>query len=247
MRDNYFGQFTTLVHMTLYNTVFLSSMLFNSQSWSCLSCKDLLALKTFQLRTLKKILGVRKSTSNAFVFLELGVLPIEQEIHLRQLGFLYHISKLNEDDLVKKLLEVMKIIPFPSWWRDVKNAADGYNICLKNISEISKDKYKLTVKLKIIEKSHSQLTTELSTKSKTKSITYKSFKRQDYLNKMNPKYAKLMAQARSGTLDIKTQNPKYDNKFCRWCFIEEENLPHIVNCGSERLMRLMLTSLKLSP
>ena len=88
-------------------------------------------------------------------------MQIEQEIHLRQLGFLYHISKLNEDDPVKNLLEVTKIIPFPSWWRDVKNSVDVYDICLKHISEISKDKYMQTAKSKIIEKSYSLLTTDL--------------------------------------------------------------------------------------
>ena len=114
----------------------------------------------------------------------------------------------------------------------------AYDICLDNISEISKDKFKQTIKSKIIEKTHLQLSTELSAKSKTKSITYMTFKRQVYLDNMSPKYAKFIAQARSGTLDIKSQNAKYKDKFCRWCYVEEENLTHIVNCGPETVINV---------
>ena len=119
MRDHFLGY---LQLITLHNTVFLSSMLLTHNLGLVYLALTYLHSRplNFQFSTVKKILGVRKSALNAFVFLELGVLPIEQE----KLGFLYQISKLNEDDPVKKRLEVMKIIPFPSRWRDVKNSAD---------------------------------------------------------------------------------------------------------------------------
>ena len=63
------------VMLLLYRALFLSTVLFNSSTWSNLRQKDLNSLKT-QLKFLKRIVGVASSTSNAFIYLELGVLPI---------------------------------------------------------------------------------------------------------------------------------------------------------------------------
>ena len=52
-------------------------------------------------------MGVAKSTCNAFIYLELGVLPIEYEIHKRQLMFLYRILNLDDDDPVYRMYENM--------------------------------------------------------------------------------------------------------------------------------------------
>ena len=84
MDDLQLGTHTVSVYLLLYHSLFLSTMLFNSQAWSNLTKKDLENLQTCQLKMLKKIFGGARSTSNAFTFLELGVLPISYEIHKRR-------------------------------------------------------------------------------------------------------------------------------------------------------------------
>ena len=71
------------IMLLLYRSLFLSTMLFNSQTWSNLRKKDINSLRTLQLKFLKRILGVGSSTANAFTYLELGVLPIDYEIEKR--------------------------------------------------------------------------------------------------------------------------------------------------------------------
>ena len=56
--------------LLLYRSLFLSTMLFNSQTWSKIRQMD--KLRTLQLKFLKRIAGVAVSTSNAFMYLELG-------------------------------------------------------------------------------------------------------------------------------------------------------------------------------
>ena len=141
VRDHYFSIHTICVQLILYQFVLIPSMLFNSQAWSCLAKSDIQRLHVFQLRYLKKTLGVRKSTSNPFVHLELGVLPMEQEIHIRQLGFYHHIINLDENDPVKVVLMMMKAIPFPSWWSNIKSIAKSYTIDLDIAESVSKDNY----------------------------------------------------------------------------------------------------------
>ena len=71
------------IMLLLYRCLFLSTVLFNSSTWSNLRKKDLDCLRTLQLKFLKRVVGVASSTCNAFIFLELGVLPINYEIEKR--------------------------------------------------------------------------------------------------------------------------------------------------------------------
>ena len=65
------------------------------------------------------MMSVKLATSNAFVFLELGVLPIEHELHKRQLLFVYHVMNLGEEDPVKKVWRNQTMLPdHKNWWSD---------------------------------------------------------------------------------------------------------------------------------
>ena len=97
------GIFSLQVQTLLYHAVFVSSVLFNSQTWTRLTISDYKNLQTIQLRYLKRIMQVPKSTPNVSVSLELGVLPISKEIHRRKLVFLHHILTLEEDDPVRQV------------------------------------------------------------------------------------------------------------------------------------------------
>ena len=105
MAETDVGYHKISVSLLLYQSLFLSTMLFNSQTWSKLRKKDIEQMKNIQLKLLKRIVGVAKSTCNAFLFLELGVLPIEFEIRKRQLMFLYRIVNLEESDPVFRMFE----------------------------------------------------------------------------------------------------------------------------------------------
>ena len=50
MADLQLGSHTVSVYMMLYRSLFLSTMLFNSQAWSNLSKKDISSLETCQLK-----------------------------------------------------------------------------------------------------------------------------------------------------------------------------------------------------
>ena len=145
MTDLNLGTHTVSVYMLLYQALFLSTMLFNSQAWSNLTKKDIENLQTCQLKMLKRITGGARCTSNAFTFLELGVLPILYEIHKRQLSFLHHILNLAEDDPVKKMYNNMKQLPGEkNWYNCVVRLLETYNIAMSE--EEIKTKPKVTFK-----------------------------------------------------------------------------------------------------
>ena len=235
LSETRFGKHTTNVSLLLYRALFLSSILFNSQAWRNLTETDYSQLQTLQLKLLKKIFHVPSTTSNSFMFLELGVLPIKYEIHQRQLVFLHHVLNLEEDDPVKCLYEQMKRLPSESnWLSDVSKSAAKYGINIDEefLCSCSKDSYKATVRKAIESFAEERLKEECSGLSKTKDLRYEGFKTQPYLLHLYPHHANVIMKCRAKCLDIKSHRPfKFTNKICRGCFEEEETLSHILNCG----------------
>ena len=123
IREATLGTYEISVWLLLYRALFLSTVLFNSQAWSCLRTKDIATLQVMQQNFLKRIVGVSSGTPNSFIFLELGVLPIEAEIHKRQLMYLHRILKLPPDDPVHKMFTNLMVFDLngeKNWWSSVK-------------------------------------------------------------------------------------------------------------------------------
>ena len=97
------SKYAIMTMILLYNSIFLSSIIYNCQAWTWLMSDDIQKLKTIQVKYLKRALQTSISTPNVLVYLELGVLPIEYEIDIRRLTFLQHILCLGEEDPVRKV------------------------------------------------------------------------------------------------------------------------------------------------
>ena len=206
MRETSMGHHTLSVYLLLHQAIFLSSVLFNSQAWSNIKDKHVKELTTLQLKYLKKMMGVRPATANAFVYLELGVLPIEYEIHRRQILFLHHVMNLSEDDPVKKVWRNQTVLPdHDNWWTNVKLLMDKYSINLseEEITSMSKETFKQKVRKNINSYAFEKLKEECQSKSKTGGIEYEEFGTQDYIKTMSPGRAKVIFKCRSKTLSIK--------------------------------------------
>ena len=233
--ETQFGKHTFEVSLLLYRALFLSCMLFNSQAWRNLTDKDFAQLQQIQLRLLKKIVDAPSCTSNAFIFLELGVLPVKYEIHQRQITFLHHIVNLEPDDPVHALYQQMKHFPGEAnWLNDVLRSAAIYSIEVdeRKLKSMSKETFKEKVKSAIRTHAFQKLREECSSQSKTKTLVYKEFKCQSYLSHLYPSDAKIILKCRARCLRIKTQRSYlFKNKICRWCNLVEETMPHIVDCG----------------
>ena len=235
VRETSLGVYTISVHLLLYQSLFLSSMTFNSQAWSNLKESDIKELEKLQLKCLKKILQVPGSTTNSFTFLEFGQLPVRYIVHRNQLNFLHHIVHLDEDDPVKRMWESQrKLNGEKNWWYGVEMSMQKYAISLDDVRLKSKDSFKEYTRKKIREAALSDLTKECYGKTKTKNLRYETLNPQSYLSRFYPKQAKAIFQARSSTLDIKEHRPyRFKDLKCRLCHKEDETLQHIVNCGKE--------------
>ena len=182
LRETSLGFHTLSAHLLLHNSILIPGMIFNSQSWSNITDKNMATITTIQLRYLKKMMGVRQATSNAFTFLELGVLPIKYEIHKRQLSFLHHILNLTDDDPVKKVWRNQTVLPDHSnWWNDIKKLMKRYAIEFdeETITKMSKETFKTKVKKEVCDQALADLKRENGEKTRTQNITYDKLETQN--------------------------------------------------------------------
>ena len=167
MRDTSLGMYTICVYLILHCAIFLPSVLFNSQTWTNISGKDLCKLKVSQQRFLQKVVGV-KQVANSFLFLELGVLPIKYELHMRQLSFLHHIINLDEIDPVKQVWRNQQALPrHRNWWSNIEELMEKYSLIMseEEIKAMSKEVFKKRVKKAIVHTAFEELTKECKSKS----------------------------------------------------------------------------------
>ena len=241
IKETYLGVYELSVWLLLHRSLFLSTVLFNSRTWSRLRVKDMEKLQIMQHKFLKKTVGVSSGTPNSFLYLELGVLPIEAEIHKRQLMYLHRILLLPIDDPVHQMflnIMVFDLNGEDNWWSQVKILLPKYNLplCLEDIKKLKKQRFKRMVKKAIHKAVLDDLTKECSSLKKTNNLTYEKLEMQEYLKVLYPDQARVILKSRCQALDIKTQNTfkfQEGDTICRKCGIDEETFDHIVNCGFE--------------
>ena len=236
MTETDVGRHKIDVFLLLYFSLFLATVLFNSQTWSKLRKKDLDQLKRMQTKFLKRVVGVAYSTCNAFMFLELGVLPIEYEIDKRRLMYLHRILGLDKGDPVYKMLENMISLSATgehNWWTDMEKVLHRYNVVLSlsEIAALGKGAFRAVVKKAVEGTAFEDLVAECAQKKKTQHLTYQKFETQQYLKSFYPQQSKIIFKCRSQTLDIKQHlSYKYDDMVCRGCGLQDETLEHVINC-----------------
>ena len=178
-----FGCYTLEATLLLYNSVFLATMLYNSQSWSRLTNKDMSMLKGCQLSFLKRILHAPKSAPTAIVIGELGVLPLEFEIQSRKLMFLQHILKLDQTDPVKQVYYEQLTNSFePNWANEVESIKRSMDLMIddESIKEMSKSAWKERVSKAIKEGARKEVN-KMNDRLKRVKRQYSELKTKDYL------------------------------------------------------------------
>ena len=199
------------VWLLLYYSLFFPTVLFNSQTWTRLRKKDLQKLKVAQLKYLKRIFKLASSTPNSFLFLELGILPIEGEIHKRQLMYLHRILMLPMEDPVHQMfLNIMELSEKgeDNWWTQVKPLLPKYNLPenLNEIAQLTKEAFKKRVRKGVTDVMFNELKQKCESLKKTAGLHYDVLELQEYLKVLYPNQARVVLKSRCKTLDIKTHN-----------------------------------------
>ena len=99
------GEFNFEIAMILRNSLFVSSMLCNSEAWYAVSKAELDLLETIDVQFLRQILRSPKTTPKEMLFLELGCIPLRELIRKRRILFLQYIVKESPQSMMYKFLD----------------------------------------------------------------------------------------------------------------------------------------------
>lgn len=228
------GQYAIHVLMVMYRSIFVQTILFNSGAWCNLTDTNIKRLKVIQMKYLKRVLHAPRATSNVAVLRELGVLPIESELHIRQLCFLHHILMLPNDDPVRSTYEQQKrFIAETSWYKEICNLLQKYELSTEEstITKMKKDAWMNLVKKKVTALAIKQMNSECKELSKMKHFPQiRNIQMQDYLRVMNPDKARLFFRIRSNMIEMRAIcYYRFKDVSCRLCGEEDETLHHVLN------------------
>ena len=220
----------------LYKIMFLTVVLFNAGAWSNITAAQIKRITTVQLKFLKRILHAPSSATNCFVYLELGILPIEHNIHIYQLNFLHHILSLDEGDPVFLAYSQQKLFEFEkNWFNEVEALKEQYGILEteNQIKGMTRERWKAKVKEYVYKYALEKLNHENSLKSKTSHHPeYDRLETKEYFLYLPPADARLYFAVRCGIVDLKTlRTYKYGDldRKCRLCEKDDETLDHVIN------------------
>ena len=233
------GKHYLITMVLLYRSVYLYSILCNSQVWSHMIKKEEDILAESQMNYLKRMLKLPSSASNTGILLELGVLPIKYEIHKRKLSFLWHIASLEDSDPVKHMYHTQKEFPFEkNWGNEVSQLCKRYGIesNLASIGTLSKESWKRTVSDAVEIAAFEAMVIKNSSLSKTKDLRYDCLQGQEYLRIQPSDIACVLIRLRiKSTLCLKDRTSSSEAiPLCRLCGLLPECIVHAVNCTKVR-------------
>ena len=236
LQSTYFGKYYFEVAMVLRESLFLSSVLLNSEAWVNYSEKDVRILEQCDEALLSNILECDGNSSNALKYLELGVIPIRFEIMKRKLLFLQYILKQDKNSMIYNVLKAIEENPVKNdFVLTCKKYLEKLKMTLtfEEIEKMSKFQLRKALKEKIKDEALVFLKSQQMKQEKIKNIEYKELKMQDYLAQgdRNISISKIIYKARGQTLDIKMHKKwKYDDISCVGCNKNNESGEEILRC-----------------
>ena len=184
LEATYFGKYYFEVAVILRQSLFLSSILLNSEAWINYTEKDVRILEQCDENLLTKILGCDYKSSNTFKYLELGIVPIRFEIMKRKLSFLKYLLNQEEKSMVYQVLKATQENPSKS---DFMTTCQKYlkalnmNISIAEIQTMSKYRFSKLLKNEIKNAAFLYLKEQQCKQEKIKDIKYSKLEMQDYL------------------------------------------------------------------
>ena len=240
--DICFGKHHFVIAKILRETIFLNSILQNSEAWYSVSKNNINELEKIDNILLKKIFEIPSSTPSAFLHLELGTLPVRFILMVRRLTFLQYILKEEGNTLIHSFLVAQIEHPIKGdWWEQAQQdlAETNINLSLAEIRNMSVESFKKKVKKCVNDLAFNWLITEKQRSKKTENIDYSSLSIQDYLKSgnLNIQQRKLLTHLRGKMVNVKTNYSKmHNNLLCLLCsqkgYIFEESQEHILQCLS---------------
>ena len=231
------GKFKVQMGLHLRQAMLINGTLYNSEAWHCFTETQIKQFQLIDNQLLRKVFNAHSKTSNAFLHLETGTMPIRFIIASRRLNYLHNIMSRKENDLVLRVFNAQSESPLDGDFikliqTDFDLINEPFNKTL--ILSMNKKQFKKWVKNKVKKAAFEYLIKqkESDKNKKIQNIKYKNLKLQNYLkSQLFSNYEiETLFKLRSKTIELKSNfKSKYSNLLLcsvKGCF-EEESQEHI--------------------
>ena len=189
------------VAFLLRESIFLSSVLTNSEVWYGVTKADLEELEILDRSLLKRIFSAPNSTPTTALYLETGCMRIGTTIKARRVNYLHYLVKLPEEEMLSRFFNCQWLDEGQlDWTKQVKLDLADFNLPtnLEIIRKKSTFSWKTLVKKRAKEFELRNLLEikEEKNKSKMKNLKYEMLKPQEYLANLDVWEAKAVFKFR---------------------------------------------------
>ena len=236
LQNIYLGKYHFVAAAALRNSLLISSMLFNCETWYNVPNVEIERLERIDEQCIRRIMKAPHGTPKVLLYLEMGLTPIRFIIQKRRLMFLQYILQENKDSLINKFLKIQIKTPTKQDWGSlvVKDIEDlDINLTLDEIENLSKRAFKKIVNDQL--KMHAFIQLQNKKKSKSKDVIHENLDMEEYLapndndESVHAKQFAFKCRARMLNLKYNMKNKGKDIA-CSACGEEEETLLHILQC-----------------
>ena len=144
------GHFYFEIAILLRESLFIGSMMFNSEVWYSLTKAQVKEFEDLDKLLLRGVLGdVPFSVPGEAIFLELGLVPLGILLQARRVIFLHYLVSLNEEDMLSKFFHAQWKYPVRGdWTLTVQQDLKELGLCfdLQQIRGMEKEYFKVLVK-----------------------------------------------------------------------------------------------------
>ena len=202
LEELYFGKHYFVVAKILRESLFINSILLNSEVWYNMTEKNIEDLEKVDNILLRKFLEVGQSVPTAFLHLELGTLPLRFIIKIRRILYLQLVLQEDEKSLLFKFLNAQMEEPQKGdWWLTVKKDIEqlNLNLSLHEIKSMSKESFKNLVQKAVKAEAFNWLSIKKCKSKKVKNVPHGRLEIQKYLSQpiMSTKETKFLFGLRS--------------------------------------------------
>ena len=137
MREVSLGDFYFSIAMLLRQTIFLSTILLNAETWVDLTEDNIEELEKIDRILLKRIFEAPCTTSIKSLYLESGCIPIRFLVKARRLMFLHYLLNRDENELIFKVLTAQIEEPTKNdWFSTVVKDLNEFGLDFLNLEDI---------------------------------------------------------------------------------------------------------------
>ena len=179
--------------LKLRQAMLINGVLFNSEAWQGIYLKDIMLLEKVDEALLRGLLSAHPKIPLEALYLETRCLPIRFILASRRIMYLHTILHRDKTEMIRRVYEAQVKDPSPGDFIDiVKSDCNriGLEMTDKEISHISKYKFRKIVKSKISDAAFKHLLAVKEEHSKMQNIKYDKFCMASYMNSplFNNKY-----------------------------------------------------------